>query len=109
MSGSPFWEETSDCCSSLHSNTETNNSNDTSKKRRCEGPGGSNKKSFVWKYFVEKDNPSGPGRIISCTLNLKNGQPCQTIYAYFESTSNAITHLSGVHSITDDKKLHIKV
>jgi|SRR6266498_835779 len=106
------WEETSQTGgsrSSIRSNTETNSTDFTSKKRRYESPGGSVKKSFIWKYFVEKDNPSEPGKIMACTLNLQNGQPCQTTYASFGSTSNAITHLSCIHSITDKEKLHIKV
>ncbi|CAI2193958.1 12257_t:CDS:1 [Funneliformis geosporum] len=97
--------------SSIRSDAETNSTNttDQSKKRRREGPGGSNKKSFIWKYFVEKDNPNGPGTITACTLNLRNGQPCSTSYASFGSTSNAITHLANVHGIVEQGKLHIKV
>ncbi len=44
------WEETSQTGSSrssIRSNTETNSTNLTSKKRRYESPGGSVKKSFV--------------------------------------------------------------
>ncbi len=46
---------------------------------------------------------------MTCILNLQNGQPCQTTYASFKSTSNVITHLSYIHSITDKEKLHIKI
>ncbi|CAG8709350.1 22109_t:CDS:2 [Rhizophagus irregularis] len=82
----------------------------TSKKRRYNGPGpgGSSKKSFIWKYFSEGANPIGPGKVMTCNLNNSEGQPCQRTYAAFGSTSNAIQHLASVHGIVEQGKIHIK-
>ncbi|CAB5194235.1 unnamed protein product [Rhizophagus irregularis] len=82
----------------------------TSKKRRYNGPGpgGSSKKSFIWKYFSEGANPIGSGKVMTCNLNNSEGQPCQRTYAAFGSTSNAIQHLASVHGIVEQGKIHIK-
>jgi len=102
----PSWEKASqtgdsiNSRSSIYSSTETNSINQ-SKKRCHEGPGSSNKKSFIWKYFIEKNNSSRPGTITACTLNLSSDQPCSTSYAAFGSTSNAITHLANVYGIVE--------
>jgi hypothetical protein len=89
--------------------SESIHSSIMSKKRRYDGPGGSLKKSFVWKYFNETTNPNGPGRIMTCTLNDPEGRPCQKTYTAFGSTSNAIQHLASVHGIVEQGKIHIKV
>ena len=110
----PSWEKASqtgdsiNSYSSICSDTETNSTNQ-SKKRCHEGPGGFNKKSFIWKYFVEKNNPSGPDTITACTLNLSSDQSCSTSYAAFGNTSNAITHLANVYGIVEQEKFYIKV
>ncbi|CAG8680606.1 4088_t:CDS:1, partial [Ambispora gerdemannii] len=78
----------------------------SSRKRHC--PSSSEKKSFIWKYFIEKNNPNGPGKIMVCSLNLANGKPCQKTYTAFSSTSNAIQHLANIHAIVKQEKLHIK-
>ncbi|CAG8678535.1 12202_t:CDS:2, partial [Ambispora gerdemannii] len=66
------------------------------------------KKSFIWKYFIKKNNPSEPGKIMIYSLNLVNGKPCQKTYTAFSSTSNAIQHLASIHAIIEQEKLHIK-
>jgi hypothetical protein len=66
-------------------------------------PGGSVKRSFVWKHFEEKNDPNGTGKIMTCEI------PCTAKYAAFGSTSNAIQHLASVHGILDKDKLHVKV
>ncbi|PKY53781.1 hypothetical protein RhiirA4_426265 [Rhizophagus irregularis] len=83
----------------------------TSKKRRYNspGPGGSSKKSFIWKYFSEGANPISPGKVMTCNLNNSKGQPCQKTYTAFGNTSNAIQHLASVHGIVEQGKIHIKV
>ncbi|CAB4407317.1 unnamed protein product [Rhizophagus irregularis] len=82
----------------------------TSKKRRYNspGPGGSSKKSFIWKYFSEGANPISPGKVMTCNLNNSKGQPCQKTYTAFGNTSNAIQHLASVHGIVEQGKIHIK-
>lgn len=81
------------------------------KKRRYNsaGPGGSSKTSFIWQYFSETANPNGPGKIMICTLNDSDGQPCNKTYTAFGSTSNGIQHLASVHGIVEQGKIHIKV
>ncbi|CAB4440653.1 unnamed protein product [Rhizophagus irregularis] len=83
----------------------------TSKKRSWyngPGPGGSSKKSFIWKYFSEGANPISPGKVMTCNLNNSEGQPCQRTYTAFGSTSNTIQHLASVHGIVEQGKIHIK-
>ncbi len=65
-----FSNQTDNSHSNICSNTETNSTDHTSKERCYENPNRSVKKSYVWKYFVKKDNPSRFGKIMICTLNL---------------------------------------
>ena len=72
-------------------------------------PGGSVKRSFVWKHFEEKNDPNGTGKIMACKNLLSDGTSCTAKYAAFGSTSNTIQHLASVHGILDKDKLHVKV
>ncbi|CAG8657438.1 4612_t:CDS:2, partial [Ambispora gerdemannii] len=76
--------------------------------RKCHCPSGSEKKSFIWKYFIEKNNPSEPSKIMVCSLNLANDKPCQKTYITFSNTSNAIQYFASIHTIVEQGKLHIK-
>ncbi|CAB4440707.1 unnamed protein product [Rhizophagus irregularis] len=72
------------------------------------GPGGSSKKSFIWKYLAKGQILCSPGKVMTCNLNNSEGQPCQRTYTAFGSTSNTIQHLASVHGIVEQGKIHIK-
>ncbi|CAG8575176.1 2917_t:CDS:2, partial [Funneliformis caledonium] len=63
-----------------------------SKRLRSDG---SAKQSFVWKFFDEKDNSSGPGKIMAYKNLLSNSKLCTITYAALVSISNAIQHLAN--------------
>ncbi|CAG8598323.1 8259_t:CDS:2 [Funneliformis caledonium] len=60
-------------------------------------------RSFVWKFFDEKDNSSGPDKIIACKNLLSNSKLCTVTYAalgstkeeedYFEESDNNIDEI----------------
>ncbi|CAG8745473.1 13818_t:CDS:1, partial [Funneliformis caledonium] len=93
---------------SFDENVNTNADTHIVKRLRHKGSGGSVKRSFVWKFFDEKDNPSGPGKIMACKNLLSNGKLCTVTYAALDSTSNTIQHLANIHGILDENKVHIK-
>ena len=69
-----------------------NDKNTTQKKR-----GGSQKRSWVWEWFVSDD-----GITATCQVEVVTGEICGKIYRHKGSTGILIEHLSSKHSITKD-------
>ena len=80
---------------SLENNEAQNeNLNIGEKKKR----GGSQKKSWVWKWFESDETGS------ICKVEVITGQFCNKHYRNGSSTGNLITHLASKHQITEEIK-----
>ena len=69
---------------------ENNNTQNKNKKKR----GGSQKRSWVWEWFVSDETGA------SCRVETVNGQLCNKHYQNGSSTGVLIEHLSNKHQIT---------
>jgi hypothetical protein len=67
---------------------------DNSKKKR----GGSQKKSWVWNWFISDEKES------ICQVEIVTGQYCGRRYKNGSSTGNLISHLNNKHQITEAMK-----
>jgi hypothetical protein len=66
-----------------------NNQNTTQKKR-----GGSQKRSWVWEWFVSSDGTA------TCQVEVITGEICGKQYQHKGSTGILIDHLNNKHQIT---------
>jgi hypothetical protein len=64
---------------------------DNSKKK-----GGSQKKSWVWEWFISDENDESV-----CQVEIITGQFCGKRYKNGSSTGNLICHLNNKHQITE--------
>lgn len=69
-----------------------NNQNITQKKR-----GGSQKRSWVWNWFVSNDDKSA-----ICQVEDATGEKCGKQYRHGSSTGILIDHLNNKHQITKE-------
>jgi hypothetical protein len=69
-----------------------NNQNTIQKKR-----GGSQKRSWVWEWFVTDD-----GVAATCQVEVVTGEKCGKKYQHKGSTGILIEHLSSRHQITKE-------
>jgi hypothetical protein len=77
----------------MSNNQNKDNNVQNTKKKKKEG---SNKKSWIWKWFVENETGA------SCQVELANGQLCDKHYQTGGSTGILIEHLSSKHQITKE-------
>jgi hypothetical protein len=81
-----------DSSSFASENDQNENNNAQNKNRRKRG--GSQKRSWVWEWFVSDDTGA------LCQVEVINGQLCNKHYQNGSSTGVLIEHLSSKHQIT---------
>lgn len=82
--------DSSSVVSGNENNQRENNQNKNIKR------GGSQKRSWVWAWFVSN------GGEAKCQVEIMNGQLCNRCYQYGGSTGILIDHLAKVHQITKE-------
>lgn len=80
----------------MDSNSAENTQNTQNTQNTTQKKGGSQKRSWVWKWFVSNNG------IATCQVEVITGEICGKKYQHGSSTGILIDHLSSKHQITKE-------